>query len=279
MSRGHSPPYHNLSQRHIGLDCLRYHRFLAESPGDPRTLLPHRGFGRIQSDKEGHKLDALEHQVYSSGAVGLRVVNLSAIMGLYNRLLWEKLVPFADNLPQDKLLLAKALIEEGLRLAKQHVTAARHDADCHSWAMGSGLVMRHHTWLRASALPSDAQAKLEDLPFEDKELFSQETDDVLEKICKYKLQLLVGDSPKQLPAHLKIVLRTLRSLGLMVNMPKSKLTPAQMLQFIRARLDTSMARHSHSVLPMVPDLFDPQPHPLPNLGALRLTAWLVPQQD
>ncbi|KAL8221270.1 UNVERIFIED_CONTAM: hypothetical protein K2H54_063063 [Gekko kuhli] len=99
------------------------------------------------SDKEGRKLDALGCRGYSSGAAGLRVVNLSAIMGLYNRLLWEKLVTFADDLPQDKQPLAKALIEE------------------------------------------DTQARLEDLPFEGKELFSQENDDVLEKIQKYKLQM------------------------------------------------------------------------------------------
>ncbi|KAL8207134.1 UNVERIFIED_CONTAM: hypothetical protein K2H54_045644 [Gekko kuhli] len=58
-----------------------------------------------------------------------------------------------------------------------------------------------HLWLRIQAIIAffypveavirfgDTKAKLEVLPFEDKELFSQGTDNVLEKICKYKLQV------------------------------------------------------------------------------------------
>ncbi|KAL8221742.1 UNVERIFIED_CONTAM: hypothetical protein K2H54_074440 [Gekko kuhli] len=39
------------------------------------------------NDKEGRKLDVIGLRVYSSGAMGLRVVNFAAVMGLYNHLL------------------------------------------------------------------------------------------------------------------------------------------------------------------------------------------------
>ncbi|KAL8220674.1 UNVERIFIED_CONTAM: hypothetical protein K2H54_051996, partial [Gekko kuhli] len=41
------------------------------------------------NDKEGRKLDAIGRKSYSSGATGLRVCNVEAVMGLYNRLLWD----------------------------------------------------------------------------------------------------------------------------------------------------------------------------------------------
>ncbi|KAL8185838.1 UNVERIFIED_CONTAM: hypothetical protein K2H54_058868, partial [Gekko kuhli] len=102
------------------------------------------------NDKEEHKLDTLGHKIYSSGAMGLRVVIFSAVMSLYNCLLWGKLMPYIEVLLQEKQVLAKAIIEEGMRL--------------------------------------DTKAKLEELLFKGKELFSDETDDVLEHIQNYKLQ-------------------------------------------------------------------------------------------
>ncbi|XP_015265641.1 PREDICTED: leucine-rich PPR motif-containing protein, mitochondrial [Gekko japonicus] len=78
---------------------------------------PRYGLCTSPNDKEGRKLDALGRKIYSSGAMGLRV------MGLYNQLLWGKLLPYIQALPQKKQVLAKAIAEEGAVYDVSHYNA------------------------------------------------------------------------------------------------------------------------------------------------------------
>lgn len=137
-------------------------------------------------DKEGRKLDILGRKIYSAAALIFRVANFKAIMARYGVYLWEKATTYNEFLPDDKKEAAKLLHAEGSKLSKQELNAARHVADAACRVMASAVVLRRHSWLRSSALTPDNKAKLEDLPFEGTTLFSDQTDEVLEKFRKSK---------------------------------------------------------------------------------------------
>lgn len=138
-------------------------------------------------EKEGRKLDFLGRKIYTSAALSLRIANLNAIMGGYQTFLWENITQHLDTLSDDKRSLVKLIQTEGIKIGKQQISAACHLVDTASKAMASAVVLRRHSWLRATGFPSNIRARVEDLPFEGKGVFSTRTDEMLHQIRKNKL--------------------------------------------------------------------------------------------
>lgn len=102
--------------------------------------------------------------------------------------LLQELKQYIETVPEGKRPPAAFLLAEGIKLANQELNAFHHVADAGAWSIATAITLQRHSWLRASTLPLDIRTRLEDLPFEDKSLFSDQTDEILEKRKKYKLQ-------------------------------------------------------------------------------------------
>ena len=83
----------------------------------------------------------LGHHLYSLASFVMRVSNYQAMMGAYNRQLWNKILPILQTAPEEVRTSAFNTHLEATTLAKQQPLAARHTADANSnlWLLLSPL--------------------------------------------------------------------------------------------------------------------------------------------
>ncbi|KAJ7322394.1 hypothetical protein JRQ81_018681 [Phrynocephalus forsythii] len=84
------------------------------------------------SNKEGRKLDIIGHHHYSLASFTLPASNYLCAMGAYQCHLWNKVLLFLSNLPEDQKSKALAYHHEAMALAKQERIMAHHVADASS---------------------------------------------------------------------------------------------------------------------------------------------------
>lgn len=68
--------------------------------------------------------------------------------------LWERMSNYTDILPQDKKVLVKVSLPEGLKLSK-------HVAECHSHALASAVGFCRVYWQWFTFLPNEMEGKVE----------------------------------------------------------------------------------------------------------------------
>lgn len=68
-----------------------------------------------------------------------------------------------------------------MSLSKQECITARHVIDVSSRQATTAIALRRHAWLKATTLPEDARACIEEMPFDGVGLFNTKTDDVLKE--------------------------------------------------------------------------------------------------
>ncbi|XP_015270124.1 PREDICTED: plexin-C1 [Gekko japonicus] len=69
-------------------------------------------------------------------------------------------------------------------LAKHQLNTAKHMLDVAAKTLTLAVTLKHHAWLRSTALSQDTRTLIEDLPFESEGLFSSTTDTVLQDLDK-----------------------------------------------------------------------------------------------
>ncbi|XP_065410464.1 uncharacterized protein LOC135973045 [Chrysemys picta bellii] len=125
-------------------------------------------------NKDSRRLDLFGRKLYSSSSFHLRVAYHQALLGRYDFNLWDS--KFTDSLQERDRKEHKALVEEGIAAARASLQAASDAVDRAARTMASAVSMRRVLWLLLSGLSSEAQSSLQDLPFNDKALFAEQTD-------------------------------------------------------------------------------------------------------
>lgn len=133
-------------------------------------------------DREGTKIDAVGHNFYSLGALG--ITSYMACVAWYSYALWERLLDILELLPDDKHTKCWFLQKYGMQLGKQLLVSAKYVLDLFAKMVTSALSLRRHAWLCSMDLQLDAKSIIEDLHFEGEGLFSATTDSVLQEIDK-----------------------------------------------------------------------------------------------
>ncbi|EMP37566.1 Leucine-zipper-like transcriptional regulator 1 [Chelonia mydas] len=114
--------------------------------------------------------------MYSSSSFQLWVANHQALLGRYKFNLPGSLPKFEDSLQERDRKEFTALVEEGTAAAKAALQAAADAADTAVWSTASVVSMRRVWWLLLSGLSSEGQSSLQDLLFDGKALFVEQTD-------------------------------------------------------------------------------------------------------
>lgn len=127
-------------------------------------------------NKDIRRLDSFGRKIYSSASFQLRVANHQALLSRYGFSLWESLPKFEPLLPDKDRKDFKALVEEGSAAAKAALQAAADAADMAACFMASAISMRRASWLLLSGLSTEAQSLMQDLPFDGKAHFVDQTD-------------------------------------------------------------------------------------------------------
>ncbi|KAJ7304165.1 hypothetical protein JRQ81_011695 [Phrynocephalus forsythii] len=138
----------------------------------------------IPPSKEGRKLDSMGRRLYSTASLAFKVANYQGVMGAYQRVLLDKLLPFLDLLPDSSKAEATAIYKEAMFVAAQQMLSARHASNCATRSLGAAVILRRHSWLRSTGLPEDIKGHIEYLPFEGEGLFHIKTDEIIQDLEK-----------------------------------------------------------------------------------------------
>ncbi|EMP24866.1 Basement membrane-specific heparan sulfate proteoglycan core protein, partial [Chelonia mydas] len=124
-------------------------------------------------NKDSRRLDLFGQKLYSSSRFQLRVANHQALLGRYD---FNSMPKFTFALQEHNRKEYKALVEDGTAAVRAALQAASDAVDMAARTMASAVSMRRTLWLLLSGLSSEGQSSLQDLPFDDKALFSEQTD-------------------------------------------------------------------------------------------------------
>ncbi|EMP41450.1 hypothetical protein UY3_01316 [Chelonia mydas] len=97
-------------------------------------------------------------------------------LGQYEFNLWGSLPKFEDSLQERDRKEFKALVEEGAAATTVSLQAASYAVDTAARSMASAVSMGRASWLLFSGLSSEVQSSMQDLPFDRRALFAEETD-------------------------------------------------------------------------------------------------------
>lgn len=74
-------------------------------------------------DKESRRLDSAGRKVCSTAAISMKAASSTALLGRYDRALWESLQQFLELLPRDKREDFQEVINEGMMVSNQIISA------------------------------------------------------------------------------------------------------------------------------------------------------------
>ncbi|XP_075788149.1 uncharacterized protein LOC106732414 isoform X2 [Pelodiscus sinensis] len=131
------------------------------------------------ADKDSKRLELFGRKVYSSATLALRMANYSALLANHSFDYYAKFVPLLEHLPDTKREILKAVVQEGYTSSRTALHIALDDADTAAHITGTSIVMRRASWLQQSSTPKHLLPKLEDLPCNKQNLFSEKTDQLL----------------------------------------------------------------------------------------------------
>ncbi|XP_034638878.1 uncharacterized protein LOC117883577 [Trachemys scripta elegans] len=136
----------------------------------------HRQPAPTPKDKDACRLDSFGRKVYSSASFQLRVANHQALLSRYDFNLWGPLPKFEPSVHEQARKEFRALVEEGAAATKAALQVASDAADMAARSMAAAISMRRASWLSLSGLSAESQSIMQDLPFDDRALFADQTD-------------------------------------------------------------------------------------------------------
>ncbi|KAJ1114355.1 hypothetical protein NDU88_002593 [Pleurodeles waltl] len=133
-------------------------------------------------DKESRKIDAAARKVCSTAAVMMKAASATALLGRYDRALWDSLMQFAEHLPKDKREDFLEVVGEGAMVSNQIISAAADSSVLSAHNYAHGIALRRHAWLRLTSLKPEAQQRIQNLPFSGSTLFGSHADDEMARM-------------------------------------------------------------------------------------------------
>ncbi|KAM7180660.1 uncharacterized protein RBU57_016989 [Macrochelys suwanniensis] len=161
--KGHEFLYTHLAPNSLVVESVNHRERQGQSCPTPKN-------------KDSERMDSFGRKFYSSSSFQLQVANHQALLSRYDFNLWGSLPKFELSLPERERKQFKALVEEGAAAAKAALQAASDTADTAARSMASAVSMRRASWLLLSGLSTEAQSVMQDLPFDGKDLFAEQTD-------------------------------------------------------------------------------------------------------
>ncbi|KAF7246756.1 Voltage-dependent calcium channel subunit alpha-2/delta-1 [Varanus komodoensis] len=136
----------------------------------------------VPRDKEGCKNDTLARRVYAAAGLGLRMSNYEATLARYQFFIMQRLNNIVAPLPEQQRDLTRTFIKEGMQVAIQQLSTARHHVDTDSRALVGAISLCRHAWLRNCNFPDEMKQRIEEMPFDGSGLFHSWTDHKLKSI-------------------------------------------------------------------------------------------------
>ncbi|EMP36207.1 hypothetical protein UY3_06538, partial [Chelonia mydas] len=123
--------------------------------------------------------------------------NYQALMSKYDFLNYVNFAEFTVSLIHQDRAYFKTLIYEGKLIASIVLQSVIDATDTSSRAMATAIIMCRESWLHASGFPKVVQNTIEDLPFNESNLFNQKTEslhtlkDSMATICSLEIYMPV----------------------------------------------------------------------------------------
>lgn len=148
-------------------------------------------------DKDMKQLDLFGRKVYSSATLSLWMANYAVLLANHSFDNYAKLVPLLEHLPEGKREVLKAVVQEGYTASRTALHIALDMVDTAARTTATSVVMSRASLLHQAAVPKDLLSKVQDLPFDRQNLFSDKTDQVLHsgKDSRSTLKTLVMYTP------------------------------------------------------------------------------------
>lgn len=140
----------------------------------------------VPPEKDSKIMDSLGRRMCNTSASALKIASASALLGRYDRSLWDSLSRFTERLPKEDQEDFKEILQEGGLVANQTISAAADAADLSAHGYSHGVCSRRAAWLRLTGLKPEVQCKITNLPFNGSSLFGPHAD---EEMTKMKTEL------------------------------------------------------------------------------------------
>ncbi|XP_078503723.1 uncharacterized protein LOC144762414 [Lissotriton helveticus] len=135
-------------------------------------------------DKEGRKLDSIGKRFSTTSAMTVKVANSIALLGRYNRQLWEDIAPYLAELPDTMKEEVQSLLKESQTSASKLIDCAMDVAMSGFRQLAGAAVLRRQGWLKATSFRQEVQTKVLDMPYDGQHLFGEKIDEALQTIKK-----------------------------------------------------------------------------------------------
>lgn len=136
----------------------------------------------VPPDKESRKLDSAGRKVCTTAAVSMKAASATALLGRYDRSIWDSLQQFIEHLPRDKREDFQEIINEGMMVSNQIISAAADTSLLAAHEFCHGITLRRNAWLRLTSLKPEAQQRLANLPFSGSTLFGAPADEEMARM-------------------------------------------------------------------------------------------------
>ncbi|XP_078497668.1 uncharacterized protein LOC144754027 [Lissotriton helveticus] len=136
----------------------------------------------VPPEKDSKLMDSFGRKVCNTSASYMKVARVSALLGRYDRSLWDSLTRFTEKLPKEDRQDFVEILQEGGVIANQVISAAADATDLAAHGYSHGICSRRSAWLRLTGLKPDAQKKILNLPFNGTSLFGSHADDEMTKM-------------------------------------------------------------------------------------------------
>lgn len=127
-------------------------------------------------------MDSYGRRMCTTSAASLKVASASALLGRYDRALWDSLARFSQKLPKEDQKDFSEILEEGGLVANQLISAAADAADLSGHGYSHGICSRRAAWLRLTGLKPEVQRRITNLPFNGTNLFGTHADEEMNKM-------------------------------------------------------------------------------------------------
>lgn len=137
-------------------------------------------------DKDSKLMDSLGRRTCDSSASSMKIASASALLGRYDRSLWDSLGRFAEKLQKEDQQDFREILQEGGLVANHIISASADAADMAAHGYSHGICSRRSAWLRLTGLKPEVQRSITNLPFSGSSLFGPHAD---EEMAKMKAEL------------------------------------------------------------------------------------------
>lgn len=124
-------------------------------------------------------MDLLGKKFSSTAAASIRAANALAIIGRYDRQMWNDIAGLINLVPEDQREDARKILLEGERAASETIDCALDIANTSFRKLPGAAVLRHKGWLKATPFRPEVQTKILDMAYDGDSLFGKHINDAL----------------------------------------------------------------------------------------------------